>query len=454
MSSFLSEGNGKEEVDFVFPDNTREMVSLSRAEALIDSVKSSTDPKRIVLSNKSYSDEASAKIATILCNFKNIEVADIHDMIAGRPEDEALRSFSSICKALEGNSLVELDISDNALGAKGIEACRELLSGKELKRVFILNNGISHEAAKLIAKIIIEEGSGCPDLELFNFYNNMCGNEGAEAISTIAKACPNLIDFRYSATRSNSEGMAHIASAVCDLEKLQRLDLADNTIGEEVGEELAQGIDNNKALVHVDLRDGALEDGGTIAVMAALARLSSIKFIDLSGNEMTEACFEDDALKSLEAILSKETLEYFSLDDNELGTDCGVILAKLLSSKKCKSLKKLSLCQCELTAAAAYSIAKAVVKLPKFESLLLDGNEICARGVDEIQSLFEKSGRSIKLGEMEDNDDEGDDDLDDVLDEDDEEEEEEEEDGDDKKESVEVDDLLDSLTESLTKATI
>ena len=58
-----------------------------------------------------------------------MHVADISDIIAGRPEDEALRTLGIICGSLKKFDLVEVNLSDNALGAKGVEACRDVLLG-------------------------------------------------------------------------------------------------------------------------------------------------------------------------------------------------------------------------------------------------------------------------------------------------------------------------------------
>jgi len=60
-------------------------------------------------------------------------VAGIDDIIAGRPEEEALRTLSIICSGLKRFDLVELNVSDNAMGAKGVESCRDLLSKKSLQ---------------------------------------------------------------------------------------------------------------------------------------------------------------------------------------------------------------------------------------------------------------------------------------------------------------------------------
>jgi Ran GTPase-activating protein 1 len=193
---FVDEFSSQKEVVFEFDDGIREMVDEERAIALLETLSLPSPPNRVNLSNKSYSDTAAVRIAKKLNEFKgSIKVADIHDMIAGRPEDEALRSFSTIADSLKGNALEELNISDNALGAKGIQACRDLMVLGSLKRVFILNNGISEAAAELTATVLLDEGVR-PELTLFNFYNNMCGNGGAAAVARIVDANPTLTDVR------------------------------------------------------------------------------------------------------------------------------------------------------------------------------------------------------------------------------------------------------------------
>ena len=60
-------------------------------------------------------------------------VADISDIIAGRPEDEALRTLNIICSSLKKFNLTEVNLSDNALGAKGVEECKDVLLGDSLE---------------------------------------------------------------------------------------------------------------------------------------------------------------------------------------------------------------------------------------------------------------------------------------------------------------------------------
>lgn len=92
-----------------------------------------TNPTHICLSNKSFDNGAATKIAQYLESLEGVKIADISDIIAGRPEDEALRTLTIICSSLKKFDLVEVNLSDNALGAKGVEACKAVLLGDNIQ---------------------------------------------------------------------------------------------------------------------------------------------------------------------------------------------------------------------------------------------------------------------------------------------------------------------------------
>jgi Ran GTPase-activating protein (RanGAP) involved in mRNA processing and transport len=199
-----------------------------------------TNPTHINLSNKSFDNGAAEKVAEYVRSLEGVTVADISDIIAGRPEDEALRTLSIICSSLKKFKLIEVNLSDNALGAKGVDACKDILLGNDLEvsygnrwsvlgtnsllltslrqRLLVCNNGLSAEAGELLAKILLREGeyategAKVPSLKLFHFYNNMGGDGAAKAVARIVDACPQLEDFRFSATRSTPVGCESIAT--------------------------------------------------------------------------------------------------------------------------------------------------------------------------------------------------------------------------------------------------
>ncbi len=79
---------------------------------------------QIKFSTKSFGIEAAEVAARAIENVvSSLTHADISDIIAGRPEKEVLGALQIISQALAKAKLKALDLSDNALGQKGIIAC-------------------------------------------------------------------------------------------------------------------------------------------------------------------------------------------------------------------------------------------------------------------------------------------------------------------------------------------
>ena len=72
--------------------------------------------------------------------------------------DEALRVLSITCRTLRGHNLDKIDLSDNALGEKGVRACFDLLIPQStLRRLLYCNNGIS-AASLIVQEIVLQNG--------------------------------------------------------------------------------------------------------------------------------------------------------------------------------------------------------------------------------------------------------------------------------------------------------
>jgi Ran GTPase-activating protein 1 len=187
----------------------REVVDVTRAITLLAESTHITAPKIIRLSNKSITADAAALIAERLSTFSDVHTVDISDIIAGRPEEEAIRVLKAICGALQLRPLISVNVSDNAFGLKGVDACRCILDRKQTEIFYFCNNGLSAEAAAEVANILLD--GGVPPIKVFHFYNNMCGNGGAVAVARIVAQAEGLVDLRFSATRSSHAGCHAIA---------------------------------------------------------------------------------------------------------------------------------------------------------------------------------------------------------------------------------------------------
>ncbi len=114
------------------------------------------DYEKIILSTWAFSVEAAEIVAATISRLGGLKSAILADIIAGRPEAEGLRVYEVLGSALKDRDLVEIDLSDNAVGPKGVRACSELLSSQaSLEKLYFCNCGISAEAAVSIAELVM-----------------------------------------------------------------------------------------------------------------------------------------------------------------------------------------------------------------------------------------------------------------------------------------------------------
>ncbi|CAI5711656.1 unnamed protein product [Hyaloperonospora brassicae] len=402
------------EASFKFENKNREVVDAARAQQLLEAAgialndRSPLHFKSISLRGKSYTDSGAQVIAdTFLSRLQSdLKVVDLADVIAGRPEDEALRALSIMCRALRGHMLDEIDLSDNALGEKGVRACFDLLIPQPaLHRLLFCNNGISAAAASLIAQeIVLQNGKETQSsLQEFHFYNNMSGHDGCVAVASVLAYCKKLTLLRYASARAGSEASEHMARGVKDhLRDLRSLDLSDCSFECDGATHLAEAISKQPGLQYLKLRDASLCSEGAAKVAKALSS-SKIQLLelDLSGNELA-----DEGIATLAPLLKGQSqLKVLRLDENEVTSEGLKKFVAALGTGSLSSLEELSLCGNEITAKGAMAVVDAFVPAtPTLVRLELDTNMISEKGVEYMKASLAKQGKAEILGLLDDND--------------------------------------------------
>ncbi|KAL0414562.1 UNVERIFIED_CONTAM: RAN GTPase-activating protein 2 [Sesamum radiatum] len=171
----------------------------------------------------------------ILASIKNqLKEVDLSDFVAGRPEAEALDVMNIFSEALEGSHLKSLNISDNALGEKGVRAFGKLLQSQtSLEELYLMNDGISKEAAQAVWGIALTE-------------------------------------------------------ALTQCRNLKKLDLRDNMFGVEAGVKLSDALRKHECLTEIYLSYLNLEDDGAIAIANALKESApALAVLEMAGNDIT-----------------------------------------------------------------------------------------------------------------------------------------------------------------------
>ncbi|CAI0559879.1 unnamed protein product [Linum tenue] len=388
------------ETFFDISKGSRSFIEAEETEEILKPLKKPGNSySKICFSNRSFSLEAARVAAPVLESIKDqLKEVDLSDFIAGRPEDEALEVMTVFSTALEGSILRSLNLSDNALGEKGVRAFEALLKSQScLEELYLMNNGISEEAARAVCELI----PSTETLKVLRFHNNMTGDEGALAIAQVLKRCPLLEDFQCSSTRVGAEGGAALAEALESCTKLKTLDLRDNMFGTEAAVALAKAIPKFPSLSEIYLCYLNLEDEGATVIADALKDSApSLEVFDMMGNDITI-----EAVPSIAAcIASKQNLKKLNLDENELKDEGAVQIAKALETGH-SQLKRVDVNTNAIGRAGARVFAKVVLQKPEFELLNINANFISDEGIDELKEAFEKCPE--KLGPLDENDPDG-----------------------------------------------
>ncbi|KAK9726641.1 hypothetical protein RND81_05G227500 [Saponaria officinalis] len=380
----------------------RAFIEAEEAEELL---KPLADPSntftKICFSNRSFGLSAARVAEPILVSVKDkLKEVDLSDFIAGRPEAEALEVMKMFSAALEGSVLKSLDLSNNALGEKGVRAFGALLkSQSSLEELYLMNDGISEDAARAVSELV----PSTEKLKVLHFHNNMTGDEGALAIAEVVKRSPLLEDFRCSSTRVGSEGGVALSEALDGCVHLKKLDLRDNMFGVEAGVALSKALSKHANLVEAYLSYLNLEDKGTISIVNALKDSAPLlEVLELAGNDITPT-----ATPAVAACLAeKQHLTKLNLAENELKDEGAIQIGKCLEEGHVR-LTELDMSTNGLRRAGARLLAQVVVDKPDFKVLNLNGNYISDDGIDDINDFFKKYPE--KLGPLDENDPEGED---------------------------------------------
>jgi len=132
------------------PDGEREVITLNQAHEFLKSWNSKNleNVTSVDLFNKSYKLKAAQVIMGYL-KYNNLQanvvMANLSDIIASRIEEKGLAVLKNVCDmvTLQCPLLESVDLLDNAMGSKGISACKAVfMHFTKLHSVHLCNNGL------------------------------------------------------------------------------------------------------------------------------------------------------------------------------------------------------------------------------------------------------------------------------------------------------------------------
>ena len=209
-------------------------------------------------------------------------------------------------------------------------------------------------------------------LKFLNINKNQITEEAGEAIASVILHNTKLEELHLS-DNNLEDGMLKAAKDLKHISSLRSLDLSNNNISKEVADELALAISVNKQLEEMQLYNSNLTSSATV-ILQSLSTISTLKFLNISKNQITEEAGE--AIASV--ILHNTRMEEFYVNDNNLGEGT-LYVAKAL--QQITSLKSLGLGNNNITKEATNELALAINSNKLLENIWLYNTDLKSSSV-------------------------------------------------------------------------
>ncbi|PVU95931.1 hypothetical protein BB561_001492 [Smittium simulii] len=298
----------------------------------IEQINNIESLEKIILSGNTIGSEASAELAKILPEKIALKSVDFSDIFTGRLREDVKESVQVLCDALlDLPNLQTLNLSDNAFGPTGAESMYNFLaSNRALKELYLNNNGLGIQGAKLIAAAFMERHTkhlnnvDGPSLEVLVMGRNRLENGSSEEISEMFSRLGSLKVVRLPQNGIRPEGISTILKGLSKNYNLEHLDLQDNTfvlpgskalaealpnwkkltalnigdclLGKQGGALAIESLKHNLGLVELNLQYNEIEEDGALVLSSVLCNLDNLKVLELNGNKFNA---ESEAVESI-----------------------------------------------------------------------------------------------------------------------------------------------------------
>lgn len=291
----------------------------------------------------------------------------------------ALVGAIALGKLLETNTtLSTLTISRNALGD---DAIGELLAGLRanpqpaLQNLLATDAGITGIALDHFASLLDLPACSLQSLQLsFNglgsattaFFDALANNSSLKKL--------HLKDCKLNDTHAEALGNALKQNAV-----LEEIDLSDNNLTSSACAALAEGLKLNTALKSLNLGNNKCQDAGAILIgqaLAANAATTSLAYLDLSKNELTQA--------GIVALIESSPVKELHVFNNTIGAGLHELLPVLTTNHR---IEHLDVGANQLHGDLSIALFEAIHNHPTLKTLEMGGNSLGEAGHAALDKL-------------------------------------------------------------------
>ncbi len=222
--SFISAGEATP-IHELFCDNRP--ISASGSSALYKGILYHDNLKTLSLQNAMLGDVGAHKLCTALDKVTEMRVLRLSG------NQLTADSVAALVKALcvQNTSLRELDLSNNAIDAAGIQEIEALLTtNTQMNTLNLSSNQLGDDGAAHLTLALAKLPTHITSLDL---SNNKISNAGASAIAKLLSVNTNIAHVRLHGNSIGNEGASEIAQAIRSKTNIVSVDLSSNDIGPE-----------------------------------------------------------------------------------------------------------------------------------------------------------------------------------------------------------------------------
>lgn len=299
------------------------------AQPIVDAIHAAKGLTGLILEGNTLGVEAAKSIAKALESKPTFQRALWKDAFTGRLKDEIPKALSFLGGGLilAKANLVELDLSDNALGPVGMEGLVQFLKSPvcySLKCIRLNNNGLGIYGGRMLAQALNDclkasKDAGSPlTLKTFIVGRNRLENEGAIALSEFFKAVGTLEEVQMPQNFIRHPGISALASALVYNPDLKILNLNDNTFTWRGSQAIAEALPKWQQLSVINFGDCLIRTKGAEFLAKALS----------SGHEHLKEVYMNHgeinlpgAKQLANSLKNKKMLTICDLNGNQFGED-------------------------------------------------------------------------------------------------------------------------------------
>ena len=229
------------------------------------------------------------------------------------------------------------------------EACDELAlaikSNKHLKKLWLNNHNLQYSSL-----LILQTLSAISTLKVLDIRCNQIGEKGGKVLASVIKSNSTLMELHLGS--NNLQGSAiSILKALQNISTLELLDLSNNNLLKEFGDELVIAIQSNIYFKHLFLRNNNLQSS-IVIILRTLQTISNLNSLSIYGNTITE-----EAGNMLASVISRN-VELQKLELNLLIAPLKVIEAL----QNLSALQTLVFCTCNISEQIEIKMASVITK--------------------------------------------------------------------------------------------